>query len=79
MLSGMANFLFGIPAVGTIDTFGRRKWLLVTIPGMALAFAAAAASLEHPDAAIRQALTVIFMLGTSAVATPNGSPSSGLS
>lgn len=55
--------MFGIPAVGTIDTFGRRKWLLVTIPGMALALVATAASLEHPDPEIRVILALVFMLG----------------
>lgn len=65
-VSGLANFLFGIPAVGTIDTFGRRKWLLVTIPGMAVALAAAAASLEHPDEYARRTLVLVFMLGMSA-------------
>lgn len=57
--------MFGIPAVGTIDTFGRRKWLLVTIPGMALALAAAAASLEHPNELTRRTLALVFMLSMS--------------
>jgi len=33
---GVINFLFAIPAVYTIDTFGRRNLLLVTFPLMAL-------------------------------------------
>lgn len=78
-LSGLANFLFGIPAVGTIDTFGRRKWLLVTIPGMALALAAAAASLEHPDELTRRTLALVFMLGMSAFKAIERGISSGLS
>lgn len=61
--TGLANFLFGIPAVGTIDTFGRRRWLLVTIPGMALALMAAAVSLEHENAFTRRNLVLVFMLG----------------
>ncbi|KEZ39179.1 hypothetical protein SAPIO_CDS9836 [Scedosporium apiospermum] len=59
---GLTNFLFGIPAIGTIDTFGRRRWLLVTIPGMAFALLAAALSLENPDPNTRTTLVVIFML-----------------
>lgn len=55
--------MFGIPAVGTIDTFGRRKWLLVTIPGMALALVATAVSLECPDPEVRVILALVFMLG----------------
>jgi hypothetical protein len=33
---GVINFLFAIPAVYTIDTFGRRNLLLTTFPLMAL-------------------------------------------
>ncbi|KAF4976015.1 hypothetical protein FZEAL_7271 [Fusarium zealandicum] len=36
MGSGIINFLFAIPAIYTIDTFGRRNLLLVTFPLMAL-------------------------------------------
>lgn len=30
------NFVFALPAIKSIDTLGRRKWLLMTLPGMAL-------------------------------------------
>ena len=33
---GIINFLFAIPAVFKIDTFGRRNLLLATFPFMAL-------------------------------------------
>lgn len=33
---GIINFLLAIPAVYTIDTFGRRSLLLATFPFMAL-------------------------------------------
>ena len=33
---GVINFLFAIPAIYTIDTFGRRNLLLTTFPLMAL-------------------------------------------
>ena len=33
---GIINFLFAIPAVFKIDTFGRRNLLLTTFPFMAL-------------------------------------------
>lgn len=33
---GIINFLFALPAVWTIDTFGRRNLLLITFPMMAL-------------------------------------------
>jgi hypothetical protein len=32
---GIINFLFAIPAIYTIDTFGRRGLLLTTFPLMA--------------------------------------------
>lgn len=36
MGTGIVNFLFAIPAIYTIDTFGRRNLLLVTFPLMAI-------------------------------------------
>lgn len=34
-LTEIVNFVFALPAVYTIDTFGRRKLLLTTFPAMA--------------------------------------------
>ena len=34
--TGVVNWLFAIPAIYTIDTFGRRNLLLVTFPLMGL-------------------------------------------
>ncbi|KAH8174787.1 sugar transporter domain-containing protein [Sarocladium implicatum] len=33
---GAMNFIFALPAIKSIDTLGRRKWLLMTLPCMAL-------------------------------------------
>nr|CBS32697.1 hexose transporter [Colletotrichum graminicola] len=33
---GAVNFVFGLPAIRTIDTLGRRKWLMLTLPAMSL-------------------------------------------
>ncbi|KAM0818874.1 putative Major facilitator superfamily (MFS) profile domain-containing protein [Seiridium cardinale] len=41
---GFLNFAFALPAIRRIDTMGRRKWLLITLPLMALMLAAAALS-----------------------------------
>ncbi|KAK8136548.1 sugar transporter [Apiospora sp. TS-2023a] len=41
---GAVNFLFGLPAIRTIDTLGRRKWLILTLPLMCLAMLGAALS-----------------------------------
>lgn len=41
---GFVNFSFGLPAIKTIDTLGRRKWLTSTLPIMALLMLAASMS-----------------------------------
>lgn len=41
---GAVNFVFGLPAIRTIDTLGRRKWLTLTLPIMSLLMMAAALS-----------------------------------
>lgn len=49
--------------MGTIDTFGRRKWLLVTIPGMALALMSAALGMLRENDGERMAVVAVFMFG----------------
>ncbi|KAH7189087.1 uncharacterized protein B0J16DRAFT_397081 [Fusarium flagelliforme] len=44
LIFGFVNFLFCLPAIYYIDTLGRRKILLYTIPGMAIGLMAAAVS-----------------------------------
>ena len=41
---GMVNFFFCLPAMRTIDTSGRRAWLLATLPLMCVLLVAAAGS-----------------------------------
>ncbi|ETS77058.1 hypothetical protein PFICI_10932 [Pestalotiopsis fici W106-1] len=41
---GFLNFVFALPAIRRIDTMGRRRWLLITLPFMSLMMAAAALS-----------------------------------
>ncbi|KAH6655064.1 hypothetical protein BKA67DRAFT_657025 [Truncatella angustata] len=41
---GFLNFTFALPAIRRIDTVGRRRWLLITLPLMSLMMAAAALS-----------------------------------
>ncbi|KAJ2897444.1 hypothetical protein MKZ38_004675 [Zalerion maritima] len=43
---GMINFLFALPAIRTIDSLGRRKWLLLTLPFMAVFLMGAALSTD---------------------------------
>ncbi|KAK4901197.1 hypothetical protein LTR27_001754 [Elasticomyces elasticus] len=50
MGTGITNFLFAIPAIYTIDTFGRRNLLLVTFPLMAICLFWCAFSFLIPNA-----------------------------
>ncbi|KAJ2991818.1 hypothetical protein NUW58_g2381 [Xylaria curta] len=45
---GAVNFLFGLPAIKSIDTLGRRKWLTWTLPLMAFFMFAGAMSIPIP-------------------------------
>lgn len=47
--TGLVNFVFCIPAMRTIDTRGRRTWLLATLPIMCLMLAGAAGSYPADD------------------------------
>lgn len=47
LIFGSINFLFCLPAIYHIDTLGRRKILLYTIPGMAIGLMAAAVSYDQ--------------------------------
>lgn len=47
LIFGSINFLFCLPAIYYIDTLGRRKILLYTIPGMAIGLMAAAVSYDQ--------------------------------
>lgn len=46
---GLVNWLFAIPAIWTIDTFGRRNLLLFTFPNMAWTLLAAGFCFYIPD------------------------------
>lgn len=46
--SGAVNFFFGLPAFKTIDTLGRRKWLIWTLPFMSFFMFAGAFSFPIP-------------------------------
>ncbi|KAI5457858.1 hypothetical protein BGZ63DRAFT_467104 [Mariannaea sp. PMI_226] len=73
---GAINFFFGIPAIGTIDTIGRRKWLNVTLPIMAILLASAALSflavLEDPGSRRKTGGLAITFLYLHAVAYSPG-------
>lgn len=59
---GAVNFAFGLPAIRTIDTLGRRKWLILTLPVMSLFMMAAALSTLIPkDETARTGIVALFV------------------
>jgi len=59
---GIINFVFAIPAVRTIDTFGRRNLLLFTFPLMALCMLLTCLLDKGRDENSRAPLTLIGMV-----------------
>ncbi|KAF3059180.1 Hexose transporter HXT8 [Trichoderma lentiforme] len=62
---GAINFLCGLPALRSIDTLGRRKWLLGTLPFTALFMLAAALSCTISTESIRIGVAAFFLYGMS--------------
>ena len=58
---GALNFLFAIPAIFTIDTFGRRSLLLATFPNMAWTLFVAGGCLYITSETTRLALVALFV------------------
>ncbi|KAI1208183.1 uncharacterized protein F4807DRAFT_155344 [Annulohypoxylon truncatum] len=62
---GAVNFFCGLPAIRTMDTLGRRKWLVITLPVMTLFMLAAAlsstTSSEINNGVTRTALIAVFV------------------
>lgn len=58
---GAINFLFALPAVRSIDTLGRRRWLLMTLPFMALFMLGGALSYGIKDENIRVGIVALFL------------------
>ncbi|EGR48913.1 uncharacterized protein TRIREDRAFT_26160, partial [Trichoderma reesei QM6a] len=58
---GAINFLCALPAVRSIDTLGRRKWLLATLPFMALFMFGAALAFTIEPRNIRVGVAAFFL------------------
>ncbi|KAI9167862.1 High-affinity glucose transporter ght1 [Paramyrothecium foliicola] len=73
---GAVNFFFGLGAMRTIDTAGRRTWLLATLPLMSLFLLAAAVSLpEQVDMYNKRTIAgVIFIFLFTAAYAPGLGP-----
>ncbi|KAK1986497.1 hypothetical protein LZ30DRAFT_280621 [Colletotrichum cereale] len=71
---GAVNFVFGLPAIRTIDTLGRRKWLMLTLPVMALFMLLAGVSFRIGDRDARVAVVTLFILLFAATYSPGLGP-----
>ncbi|KAI0909497.1 sugar transporter-domain-containing protein [Ustulina deusta] len=72
---GAVNFLFGLPAIRTIDTLGRRKWLVLTLPLMCLFMTAAALSTLIPEETdARGGVVALFVFLFAAAYSPGLGP-----
>ncbi|CAH0025397.1 unnamed protein product [Clonostachys rhizophaga] len=74
---GAINFLFCLPAMRTIDTFGRRTWLLATLPIMGILLAGAAGAFPLDDSTVvspRVAAGISLILIFVAVYSPGLGP-----
>ncbi|GAW26946.1 putative sugar transporter [Rosellinia necatrix] len=69
---GAINFFFALPAIRTIDTLGRRKWLVLTLPLMCLFLTGAAlatAFIAHGTPA-RDGIVTLFIFLFAATYSP---------
>ncbi|KAL7782515.1 MFS general substrate transporter [Trichoderma ceciliae] len=71
---GAINFLCALPAVRSIDTLGRRTWLLATLPFMALFMFGAALSFKIVAENIRVGVAAFFLFVFAAVYSPGLGP-----
>ncbi|KAH8159842.1 hypothetical protein CIB48_g8405 [Xylaria polymorpha] len=70
LVFGVVNFIFGLPAIRTIDTLGRRKWLVLTLPLMCLFMTAAALSTLIPESKTRGGIVALFVYRRSYPQSP---------
>jgi hypothetical protein len=74
MGGGLINWLFAIPAIYTIDTFGRRNLLLVTFPLMSLCLLFSGASFQIGEEQARIACIMTGLYLFMAVYSPGEGP-----
>lgn len=61
LVKGAINFFFALPAVRSIDTLGRRRWLLMTLPFMSLFMVGGALSYSIEDDQLRVGIVALFL------------------
>lgn len=64
---GIINFLFALPAVWTIDTFGRRNLLLITFPMIALFMLLTGMAFYIPDVDSKTAVVSLGIICSSVI------------
>ena len=74
MGTGLVNWVFAIPAIYTIDTFGRRGLLLVTFPCMAICLYFTAFSFYVTNQEARQAMVISGVFVFMAFYSPGMGP-----
>lgn len=60
---GTVNFLFALPAIKSIDTLGRRRWLILTLPVMAVFMAGGALSFVIANDDAKIGVLAFFLFG----------------
>ncbi|KXJ89738.1 and other transporter-domain-containing protein [Microdochium bolleyi] len=71
---GAVNFVFGLPAVRTIDTLGRRKWLIITLPMMGVFMMSAAIATTMGDGSPKGGIVAFFVFLFTAAYSPGLGP-----
>ncbi|CAM1503838.1 Fc.00g014290.m01.CDS01 [Cosmosporella sp. VM-42] len=71
---GAINFCFALPAIRSIDTLGRRKWLLGTLPLMALFMLGAALSFRFSNPGTQSIVLAVFLYLFAAAYSPGLGP-----
>ncbi|TDZ30004.1 putative polyol transporter 1 [Colletotrichum spinosum] len=71
---GAVNFFFGLLAIRSIDNFGRRRWLLVTLPLMSLFLAGGALAFLIPEGSVQTGIVALFIFLFAAVYSPGLGP-----
>ncbi|PHH59365.1 hypothetical protein CDD81_3346 [Ophiocordyceps australis] len=71
---GAINFFFALPAIKSIDTLGRRKWLIITLPFMALFMLGAALSALIENQSRRTWVTGLFLFMFAIAYSPGLGP-----
>ncbi|KAI0453774.1 sugar transporter-domain-containing protein [Xylaria acuta] len=74
LVFGVVNFVFGLPAIRSIDTLGRRKWLVLTLPLMCLFMTAAALSTLIPEYKTRGGIVALFVFLFAIAYSPGMGP-----